>query len=68
MSYIKGHDDNPSNWSANKWADAVQIFRGKQVIEESPMTAAAVAAGAEVIEVQTNVRIEGDEQVEDLPW
>ena len=44
------------------------MFRGKQVIEESPMTAAAVAAGAEVTEVQTNVRIEGDEQVEDLPW
>ena len=64
----KGDPDNPSNWSANKWADAVQMFRGKQVIEESPMTAAAVAVGAEVIEVQTNVRIEGDEQVEDLPW
>lgn len=67
-SAVKGHQDNPSNWSASKWADAVQMFRGKQVTLESPMVAQAVEMGGEVVEVQDAPYVDGDEIVESLPW
>ena len=59
----KDSPENPNNWPAGMWADAVQMLRGKQSIEESPMVAAAVQTGARIIEVQPV-----EEDIEDLPW
>jgi hypothetical protein len=66
-SPVKDHDKNPSNWSATKWAQAVQMFRGKQVTLESEMVADAVALGGKVVEVQTGPDGQ-QEDVEELPW
>jgi hypothetical protein len=69
-SATKGNPDNPSNWPAGKWAEAVQMFRGKQAISDSPMVSAAVEIGATVTEVQAlpEVEVVDGEDVQELPW
>ena len=60
----KNDPENPTNWPAGKWADAVQVLRGKQAIEESLLVEAATASGGTIIEVQDNEEI----TTEELPW
>ena len=60
----KNDPENPTNWPAGKWADAVQVLRGKQAIEESLLVEAATASGGTIIEVQDKEEI----TTEELPW